>query len=347
MKRSLGVTVIAALELLGSSLTLLMGVLMVVVMVFLPTRTQQNIPLPPTALKALLALTSLLYIFPALWGIASGVGLIRLKNWARISTIVFSVILILIGAFSGLVMLLMPMPAPNGGDPGMTASFRLVMGSFWLALMGIGIWWAVFFTRTEVRVQFVPSGGLPFGPSAPVVNALSGISLPSVAPQAPARPLSLTIIAWLLLIGCAFIPLSLAMRAPTFLLTKVVSGGTAAIYFSAVGLLHLYIGIGLLRLQPLARKIGVWYYIAMLLNAAFFYLAPGTRVRFIALMAAQQSMFPWLSSMQQRPELHFDLIPFMYLGACCGAIMIAIAIYFLVTRKVEFERAAAAALERR
>jgi formate-dependent nitrite reductase membrane component NrfD len=130
---------------------------MVVVMVFLPTRTQQNIPLPPTALKALLALTSLLYILPALWGIASGVGLIRLKNWARISTIVFSVILILIGAFSGLVM----------------------------------------------------------------------------------------------------------------------------------------------------------------------------------------------PSMQQRPELHFDLIPFMYLGACCGAIMIAIAIYFLVTRKVEFERAAAAALERR
>jgi len=78
-----------------------------------------------------------------------------------------------------------------------------------------------------------------------------------------------------------------------------------------------------------------------MVNAGCFYFAPGSRVRFAALMEAQQKIFPWLFWMQNQPEFHFDPLPFMYVGACFGIIVIAIPIYFLVTRKAAFERAAA------
>ncbi len=341
MKRSLGVTVIAVLELLGSSLTLLMGIFFAVVMLVVPLPAPRDVPIPLTALKAIVALSSLFYILPAIWGIASGIGLLRLKNWARISTIVFSVILILMSVFSGLITVLVPLPNASGADPAVMAGFRLVMGLFWAALFSVGVWWLVFFTRANVKAQFVPPVNLSLSPPTPVETVLSEASSQPLQARAPDRPLSLTIIAWLLLIGCAFFPLSIAMRFPTFLLTKVVSGWPAGVYFLVAGALQLYIGIGLLRLQPLARTVGVWYYVAMMVNAGCFYFAPGSRVRFTALMEAQQKMFPRLFWMQNQPEFHFDPLPFMYVGACFGIIVIAIPIYLLVTRKAAFERAAA------
>ncbi len=339
MGRSLGVTVIAVLELVGSSLTMLIGILFVVVMFVVPLPAPRDVPISLAALKAIAALSSLFYILPAIWGIACGIGLLRLKNWARISTIVFSVLLILASLFSGLITVLVPLPNASGADPAVIAGFRLVMGLFWAALLSVAVWWVLFFTRAKVKAQFVPPVGWSLSPSTPVETVLPEASSP--VQGTPDRPLSLTIIAWLLLIGCAFFPVSIAMRSPTFLLTKVLSGWPAGIYFLVAGALQLYIGIGLLRLRPSARTVGVWYYIVMMVNVGCFYSAPGSRVRFTALMEAQKKVFPWLFWMQDQPEFHFDPLPFMYVGACFGTIAIAIPIYFLVTRKAAFERAAA------
>lgn len=341
MKRSIGVTVVAILELLGSSLTLLMGILIVVAIFFIPLPSPRDMPISPAALKAILALSSLFYILPAIWGAASGIGLLNLKNWARISTIVFSVMLILMSVFSGLMMLVMPVPNAGGAYPATMAGFRLIMCLFWAVLLAAGVCWLVFFTRAKVKDQFVQMGEVVFIQPTAATSLSELAPLAPIPPRAPERPLSLTIIAWILLIGCAFLPLSLALRIPAFLLTKIVSGPTAAIYFSVTGLLQLYVGVGLLRLQPLARKVGVWYFCIMMANAVCFYMAPGSRARFTALSEAQQSMFPWLSWMQPQPEFHFDPVPFMYVGACLGLLAVAILIYFLITRKAAFERAAA------
>jgi hypothetical protein len=87
----------------------------------------------------------------AAWGIATSIGLFRLRNWARLSILVFSVLLVLMSAPSGLMALLMPFPAPRGADPSFTTVMRVGMGAFWLGLLAIGIWWLVFFNRAKVK----------------------------------------------------------------------------------------------------------------------------------------------------------------------------------------------------
>ena len=100
MKRSAGVTVIAVVALLGSVLAMCFGVL-TGVMAFVMPRPASAPGLPPTAM---LVMGGAIYFLPGVWGLLSGIGLIRLKNWARISTIVFGALLILLGGFSAVMM---------------------------------------------------------------------------------------------------------------------------------------------------------------------------------------------------------------------------------------------------
>src|SRR5580765_202700 len=101
MKRSAGVTVIAVVSLLGSVLAMCFGVLSGA-MAFLAPRRESGPP--PTAL---LVIAGAVYFLPGVWGLVSGIGLIKLKNWARISTIVFGVLLILAGGFTAVMVAIM------------------------------------------------------------------------------------------------------------------------------------------------------------------------------------------------------------------------------------------------
>ncbi|HST10826.1 MAG TPA: hypothetical protein VLL05_10650 [Terriglobales bacterium] len=158
MKRSPGVTFSAVTALIGSILTFLVGLVMVAVMIFAPLPATGQTPMSPAFMRGMFVALSLFYLVPAVWGIATGIGLLRLRNWARISIIVFSVLLVLTGFFAGLVSLLMPTPAgAAGATAAMTLGVKIGMAVFWLTLLGIGVWWLIFFTRSTVKVQFVPA----------------------------------------------------------------------------------------------------------------------------------------------------------------------------------------------
>jgi hypothetical protein len=102
---------------------------MAVVMAVAPLPTQPELPWSPAFFSAIVLAASLVYILPATWGMLTSVGLLRLKNWARISIIVFSVLLILMGSFSALTALLIPFfPVPNGT---LDSSVMVVMGVSW------------------------------------------------------------------------------------------------------------------------------------------------------------------------------------------------------------------------
>ena len=60
-----------------------------------------------------------------------------------------------------------------------------------------------------------------------------------------------------------------------------------------------------------------------------------------ALMDYQQSVFPWMRMFTDQSEYHFDTTPFMVMGAVCGLIGMMVQLYFLITRKFAFEKAAA------
>jgi hypothetical protein len=327
-----------------------MGVLMVVMAVVAPMPSQPGFPLPHAAFRGILALGSLLYLLPAIWGIASGIGLFRMKNWARISTIVFSVLLILMGGFDFLMSLFIPFfptrgATPNPVDPAIMSAIRIGMAGFWVGLMGIGIWWLVYLTRQGVKQQFVPVSAMPTASAMPLsadqLQQYQGQPAP-IAPSKPERPLSFTILAWFLLVCCLFVPLSVALHAPGMFLTKVLTGWPATIYNLTLAAVLLYIGIGLLRFKPLARSVAVGYFVFAFVNSAAFLLAPGRHARLQYLLEQQQAMMPWFAIWQNQFQPQIDLVPLLTFSACAGLIPIAVILYFLITRKQAFEMAARA-----
>lgn len=332
MKRSVGVAVIAVLSLLGSMLALLMGLLMALVMTFAPLPTK-DFPGSPLFFKAMLLLSSLMYVLPAIWGIVTSIGLFRLRNWARISMIVFSVLLIFVSGFGGLVSLLMPMlPSPNHSADNALVAARYFMGLFSLTLIGIGAWWIVFFTRQRVKEQFLPP--------PPVAGTLPPVVDSPAAERTFKRPLSISILGWLMLGGCLFMVPSMFLHPPAILFTKLLTGRTATLCYGGYTVLNLLIGIGLLRLNPSARLAGICYYVFSFINVGIFYLAPGPQARLEALMEKEQSLFPWMPLRQNQSGYAFNLKPFLILGFCGAVIGIAVPLYFLITRKSAFEQAA-------
>jgi hypothetical protein len=96
--RSAGITVIAILQFIGSALLLVLAALMAFAMI-VATPPASDPRLPRMYFTVMRVVLPFFYAIPAVWGILTAVGLLQLKNWARISTIVISVLLIVFGAF--------------------------------------------------------------------------------------------------------------------------------------------------------------------------------------------------------------------------------------------------------
>jgi hypothetical protein len=349
VKRSAGVTVIAILSLLGSGLIFAMGIFMLAVMAFAPVPGSSQFPVPPILFKVILLSVALVYLLPAVWGIFTGIGLWRLKYWARISMIVFAVLLTMMAGFAVLTSLVVPFPVPpnSGVSPSVMNGIRIVMGVFWLTLLGVGIWWVVFFNRSKVKAQFARTVP-PSSDASTVEMARPQNSFPVQDVRAGAeRPISITILAWLLLVCVLFLPLCLILRSPAILFTKLLTGRPAIALFLSFAVVQLCIGIGLLRLKPAARMAAILYFAFGALNTAVFYFAPGGHGRALALMDSQLSMFPWMRLLQSQPQFAFDLRPSLMIGAVAGVFFAAIPLYFLITRKLAFEKAAAAGINSR
>jgi len=339
MKRSTGVTTVAVLSLIGSIFTLLMGIVFALAMFYAPVPRSNEFHGSPMFFKGVTVTALFIYLLLALWGTLTGIGLLRLKNWARISTVVFSVLLIIMSGFGVLVSLFLTIPpVPNKpADPSAITAIRVFMGAFWLVLLGIGTWWLVFFNRVRVREQFVPAfaGGFTAQGSAAAQASYAG---PTTGAMRRKRPLSITIIACFLLAGCVLIPLNLWFHTPAAFFTKLLNGEAAATYYLAITLLQLYLGIGLLRLQPAARRVGIAYFIFCFVNAASFNFAPGGRARMLAFLDMTRSRYPWLPPWQDS-ALQFDSTLFLIFGVGFGLVPLVVALYLLITRRQAFEGA--------
>ena len=364
--RSAGITVIAILQLIGSTFLLAMAALMAFAMFMSPNPSANDAQLPPMFFKAIRVALPLFYALPAVWGLVTAIGLLQLKNWARISTIVISVLLILFVAFgilTSMVFFLKP-PSGNGVDPKMFLVIGVVTAVFALAEIGVGIWWMVFCNRSNIKMQFLPQlsplpqGATPYAidmpysatPPPPGLAAPTGLASTTdlASPPTPpiaalartARLLSISIIAWFFLVGCFFIPFSILLHAPAILFTTVLTGWPATIYLLLYAGLHIYIGIALLQMKPAGRLVGMGYYIFGLLNIAVFYLAPGRSARLAKFMEIEQSMFPWMRSAQADSLFAADVMPFAIIGLIGGLAFCLVLLYFLVAAKPAFDRTA-------
>ncbi len=113
MARSGGVTFSAVVVLIGSSLTILFGALMALAILWTPNAGQAaNLPIP---IGYVVTAEAIVFFGFGGWGIASGVGLIKLRQWSRVSMMIYGAILLFFSVIPGIVLSFIPLPAAFSG----------------------------------------------------------------------------------------------------------------------------------------------------------------------------------------------------------------------------------------
>jgi len=249
------------------------------------------------------------------WGIATAVGLFRLRPWARISILSMSVLELVIGIGSAVSMLILLPNMVGQRDPHMMA---MVSGILIVTLgfpMAIAVWWLVLFLRRGVKLQF------------------SGAGTTLEAPPTGGRPVSITVIAICLLLGVPGMLWTLYLTfpnqptaIPTMVLGTLVSGWGAAGFGLVLLAAHLALGLGLWRMKPWARNGTIAYSLFSIVNIIATALRPDSFRRIFTAMGTTNPAFESYAIPQG----------FLWFIAIFGAGLAAVALWFLIKRKRSF-----------
>ncbi len=321
MNRSVGVTVSAVVVIFGSGLALLAGVLMLFA-------SSSGLSIPENQvhfLKYFMVFMALLLFAAGAWGIASGMGLMRLRESSRISMLVFSGLLLFLCIPGLLMFLLMPFPPPGTVPspeltPEMLGATRIFMTIFYGILAVLGGWWLYFFNKRSTKDQFLKV-------KIPGIQGMPGGGV--ISPYA--RPLSITLIAWYLLISGFVGVLGLSLNPPVFFLGYFFKGTFASALMLGLALVQSVIGFGLLKLRPWGRTLAIYYFQFLIFNSLTMVLIPGSQGRF------EQAMSEMLSDMQGTlgtppPPMHFPI----WYGVIFAVPLLALLLWIVVSRKDAF-----------
>jgi len=145
----------------------------------LPANPVEAQPFVRSAMLATLGLMMCLAIF----GIATGIGLILLRNWARISALIWGGLCVFFGAIGIPIVFFIPLvppeSVPNLSADSMQAVRWILLFFYGLPLIA-GIWWLILFNRKTVKAQF----------AATTTSAASGQT------QKSRCPLPVAVLAW-------------------------------------------------------------------------------------------------------------------------------------------------------
>jgi hypothetical protein len=322
VKRSAGITISAVLAFIGSGVTLLSAALMAFSLtVAIPNG---NLPRGFGYIVTFMALAAVLF---AAWGIASGVGLLNVREWSRISIMVFAALLLAISV-PGLLMIFflkLPIP-PNSGDPETAQRIMWFARIFSSALYGLlailaGAW-LYYFNLRKVKDQFASRG-----------TAESGFELQSatrVGPYSGGRPLSITIIAGLLMMGALSLPLFIVFHFPIMFLGYFFTGQQAFLIISAYAMAQAGLAFGLWELKPWGRSLAIYYFNFAIFNSIISSILPGAEARYETAVASMQA------SMNLPPtpaQIHFPL----WIALFFSLPFIGIQLWFLIASKPAFE----------
>jgi len=328
-KRSPGVTAAAVVVFAGSgfvaSILLLALVSILLAHTLRPARPEAA---TPANLTAMLATGAAFYGALAAWGITTGVGLLRLRSWARASILIFSGLLAATAIFSAPVLFLISRtPQMQRDVPGFQAAMLgiLVFMGF-LAL--VGIWWLVLFSLKSVRAQFDESGTTG-------AYSESGDSAQARAMK-PRRPLSISIIAWLYLSVGPGVIWQMVRPYPSIVGGCILEGSAARAFDVIQGGIALTLGIGLLKLKPWARLGGICLSLLHFVNGMLFYLLPG-RVERLAALIAQINPEP------RQPFTAEMTLTFLRYSWVIGFVPTLVILWFLVRSKAAFSSQTAGA----
>src|SRR4029077_10481858 len=90
-----------------------------------------------------------------IWGLATGIALLGHRNWARISTLVWSGLTVTFGTLILIVASSIKLPVAPNSPPGTANVARAFFVFVYGVPIAIGIWWLVLFTRKSVAALFI------------------------------------------------------------------------------------------------------------------------------------------------------------------------------------------------
>ncbi len=258
--------------------------------------------------------------FVAIFGIFTGIGLLRLKNWARLSALVWAGITVFFCSLGIITILLIPFPAvPTAPNVNM-AAIKGFVAAFYAAPILIGIWWLILFNKASIKAQFTDAVPLTA----------------TDTPTLPRCPLPVAIIAGFMLfsvLGMFAMPL-LHMPIAMILFGHRIRGEFGSFLFASTTVLYLAAAIGLLRLQRWSYPLSLGLYAFWTLSGVTTFLSPRypqIMTEVFSEMNLPESSTAGLQMVSSRAFALFTLIPTL--------IVVAILLYY---RKRFWEASAAA-----
>ena len=204
----------------------------------------------------------------AAWGIATMVGLFQMRRWARYSILVIGGGMAVIGLFSMLgmlVMLFVPMPLPQTGDPSQEAAARMavhmafgVITLLYGMVFGLGVFWLVYFNLKKVREAFAGAAG---------------------AQAESPRPFLIAVIAVLCLIGAPICVAAAFLPFPATLLGFTLHGAAKTALYLAVAAVDCAAGVGLWRLREWGRRLELAFLGLGIVNCLVYLVRPSLATR--------------------------------------------------------------------
>jgi len=336
------VTAAGVIAIIFALLGVLGGLLVEVSMLLIPdVQTSAGRPAIPPGTRAMGGIVWFFMIAVCVFGIFVGAGVLRRRNWARISIIVWAAFMTVVSAITIPVLFLvfnaMPGMMPANANVAPVMSFmKWFIVLFYGIPLGVGTWWLVLFTRPRVSAAFTPPAQALATYPPPTTVDVSGFPLPApvtaplLAPK-PACPLPLMILAGFLIFSAlsmlliVLVPVTGSM--PFFFFGHFYSGLTAKFILGLMGLVYGTGGVGMFKLKPWALHTVLGFQLVFLLNGTLSILNP----RFLTVMqeAMQQSYAENPALAGGNPFLTSSLLQtFMIIGLCFGAAIVAVMLFY-------------------
>jgi hypothetical protein len=217
----------------------------------------------PPAMRYMMLGTQGFGMCMSIFCIATGIGLLYLHKWARISALIWGGLFVFFGVFGILFIFLMPFPTnPNapGLPPEAIPSVRLILLLVYGPPLAIGTWWLILFNRKSVKAQFTGST-LPPDPSVP--------------PKA-ACPLPISVLAWFYItsiLNLLFLPF-FPSHVPVLVFGQLLPTTLGWTVLILSLLAFLVAGIGLLKLKPWSYDVTIGLQLFWLASTVVTVLTP-------------------------------------------------------------------------
>jgi MFS family permease len=269
--------------------------------------------LPPFARTLLLVVYGFV-ICLSIFGIVTGIGLLLLRNWARISAMAWAGVCVFTAAIGIPIGFFITLPnAPNVPEETMHVVRWFFLVIYGLPLM-VGVWWLILFNRKAIREQFVRPTTL----------------LDLTAPQKLRCPLPVSVLAWFLIssaVNVVIVPF-LPISFPVILFGHQIPGAGGKIFLLLNCVLLIVAGAGLLKLKPWSYPLTIAFQLFWLVSGVVSMLSSNYDALMAPAITDMNNAMRLPQSFYSTSDFLRNIHRFMFIGFLIPIVIVAMLLYY-------------------